>query len=181
MDAHEILKLSPRSGNPAVDRYFGSCLADKSYRPDRSRTLPRSRTGTPPDARGRRSRSPARARLCSYERRPRHAAKSLAELVDANDRCSRASRWRVVASRAARVRRAHRRRGTEGSNPSPSSGESANHQFRGGADRPASVTSTPSGMGTRAGGPWPQSSSLDPGQRIRPSRRRSIQATTSVT
>ena len=33
MDAHEILKFSPRSGNPAVDRYFGSCLADKSYRP----------------------------------------------------------------------------------------------------------------------------------------------------
>jgi hypothetical protein len=43
--------------------------------------------------------------------------KSLAELVDANDRRSGASRWRVVASRAARVHRAHRRRGTEGSNP----------------------------------------------------------------
>ena len=39
--------------------------------------------------------------------------KSLAELVDANDRRSGASRWRVVASRAARVHRAHRRRGTE--------------------------------------------------------------------
>jgi hypothetical protein len=50
--------------------------------------------------------------------------KSLAELVDANDRRSGASRWRVVASRAARVHRAHRRRGTEGSNPSPSSAES---------------------------------------------------------
>jgi hypothetical protein len=34
------------------------------------------------------------------------------------------SRWRVVASRAARVHQAHRRRGIEGSNPSPSSGES---------------------------------------------------------
>jgi hypothetical protein len=43
-----------------------------------------------------------------------------------DDRRSRASRWRVVASRAARVRRAHRRRGTEGSNPPSSSGESAN-------------------------------------------------------
>jgi hypothetical protein len=50
--------------------------------------------------------------------------KPLAELVDANDRRSGASRWRVVASRTARVHRAHRRRGTEGSNPSPSSGES---------------------------------------------------------
>jgi hypothetical protein len=30
-------------------------------------------TGTPPDARGRRSRSPARGRLCPCERRPRHA------------------------------------------------------------------------------------------------------------
>jgi len=39
--------------------------------------------------------------------------KSLAELVDANDRRSGASRWRVGASRAARVHRAHRRRGTE--------------------------------------------------------------------
>src|ERR1700722_3387826 len=39
--------------------------------------------------------------------------KPLAELVDANDRRSGASRWRVVASRAARVHRAHRRRGTE--------------------------------------------------------------------
>ena len=50
--------------------------------------------------------------------------KSLAELVDTNDRRSEASRWRVVASRTARVHRAHRRRGTKGSNPSPSSGES---------------------------------------------------------
>ena len=58
--------------------------------------------------------------------------KSLAELVDANDRRSGASRWRVVASRAARVHRAHRRRGTEGSNPSPSRGESCANLHAGG-------------------------------------------------
>jgi hypothetical protein len=57
--------------------------------------------------------------------------KSLAELVDANDRRSGASRWRVVASRAARVHRAHRRRGTDGSNPSPSSGESGTNSVIG--------------------------------------------------
>jgi len=50
--------------------------------------------------------------------------RSLAELVDANDRRSGVSRWRGLASRAARVHRARRRRGTEGSNPAPSSAES---------------------------------------------------------
>jgi hypothetical protein len=40
--------------------------------------------------------------------------KSLAELVDANNRRSRASRWRVVASRAARVRRAPPQTGDRG-------------------------------------------------------------------
>ena len=49
--------------------------------------------------------------------------KSLAELVDANDRRSGASRWRVVASRAGRVHRTHRRQGTEDSNPSPTGAE----------------------------------------------------------
>ena len=51
--------------------------------------------------------------------------KSLAELVDAGDRVFQASRWRCGSRRTRPRHRAHRNRGTEGSNPSPSSGESA--------------------------------------------------------
>ena len=115
----ELLPLSPFSQAPQlrqfspIGRMPALCLADKSYRPDRSRTLPRRRnrdaarcSGSPKPI------SSSRAAFVRVKGAP-GMRKSIAELVDANDRRSGASRWRVVASRAARVHRAHRRRGTE--------------------------------------------------------------------
>jgi hypothetical protein len=109
---------------------FGSCPADKSYRPDRSRTLPRRRTGTPPDARSRRSRSRSRGRLCPCERRPRYAADRSPSLSTRTIGVPGFHDGARLASRAARVHRARRRWGTEGSNPAPSSGESLAHGDR---------------------------------------------------
>jgi hypothetical protein len=97
------------------------------------RTLPRRRTGTPPDGRAHPSRSRARGQLLSMRKAPQACRKSLAQLVDANDRAFQASRWR----RGSRHRQPgctelHPRRGTEGSNPLSSSGESiATPDFRG--------------------------------------------------
>ena len=79
--------------------------------------------GTPPDARVAEADPQLEGGFVRVKGAP-GMRKSLAELVEANDRRSGASRWRVVASRTARVHRAHRRRGTEGSHPAPSSGES---------------------------------------------------------
>ena len=137
-------------------------------------------TGTPPDARGRRSRSPARGRFCPCERRPRHA--QIARRACRRERSAfRGFTMAVVASRAARVHeltadggprgfesislqqrvsdepllapepsrsasvqettggstgQPKNLRGTDGSNPSPSSGESiANPTFAGASHR----------------------------------------------
>ena len=49
-------------GIPLSSTILAFAPADKSDRPDRSRTLPRGRIGTPPGARSRRSRSRARGR-----------------------------------------------------------------------------------------------------------------------
>jgi hypothetical protein len=81
-------------------------------------------TGTPPDARGRRSRSPARGRLCPCERRPRHA--QIARRACRRER-SAFRGFTMARGRVARGPGAPSSPQTgdrEGSNPSPSSRES---------------------------------------------------------
>jgi hypothetical protein len=82
-------------------------------------------TGTPPDARGRRSRSPARGRFCPCERRPRHA--QIARRACRRER-SAFRGFTMARGRVARGPGAPSSPQTgdrEGSNPSPSSSESA--------------------------------------------------------
>jgi hypothetical protein len=105
---------------PGFRGFIGSPIVPTDLEACRDGEKDAARCSKPSEARSR-----AQGRLCPCERRPRACRKSHGELIDANDRRSglglTMASW--VVSRA-RVPRAHGRRGTEGSNPSPSSGES---------------------------------------------------------
>jgi hypothetical protein len=114
----------PDQGIPLSSAILGICPADNPIAPT---DLKRCREGEP---RRRCSKSP---KPISSSGAPRACRKSRAEFVDANDRAFRASPWRRGRASHARVHRAHRSRGTEGSNPAPSSGESIANPTFGGA------------------------------------------------
>jgi hypothetical protein len=96
-------------GIPASSAFW-QLPADKSYRPDISNVAEKANRDA---ARCSKSPKPSRSRgrLCPCERRSRYAADRSPSSSTRNDRRSGASRWRVVASRAAQVHRAHRNGG----------------------------------------------------------------------
>ena len=94
----------PDQGIPLSPLFWGLLPCRQSDRPDRSRTVPRRRTGR------RQMLEVAEADLEHGFVHPQACRKSLAERVDANDRAFRASRWRR-GSRRTRPHRAHRRGG----------------------------------------------------------------------
>src|SRR5258705_11539731 len=110
-------KFRPDQGIPLSSAIWASACR-QSDRPDRSRTY---REG---EQRRRQMLEVPEADLERGFVRPRRAANRSPERVDANDRAFRALRWRCGSVACARVHRAHRRGGTEGSNPAPSTGES---------------------------------------------------------
>src|SRR6202030_3475006 len=63
----------PDQGIPLSTAISAAALATNRIVPTDLERCREAGTGTPPDARGRRSRSPARGRLCPSERRARHA------------------------------------------------------------------------------------------------------------
>jgi hypothetical protein len=81
-------KFRSDQGIPPSSTIWAFVPADNPIVSDRSRTLPRRRTGTPPDARSRRSRP--RARLC-----PSPGVPQIARRARRRERSGvRASRWR---------------------------------------------------------------------------------------
>ena len=94
----------PDQGIPLSPLFWGLSPCRQSDRPDRSRTVPRRRTGR------RQMLEVAEADLEHGFVHPQACRKSLTERVDAHGRTFRASRWRR-GSRRTRPHRAHRRGG----------------------------------------------------------------------
>jgi hypothetical protein len=113
-------KFRSDQGIPLSSTIWAFVPADNPIVPDRSRTLPRRRTGTPPDARSRRSRP--RARLC-----PSPGVPQIARRARRRERSGRSGLHDGGVSRVtrARVHRAHRRGGPRVRIPVPSCAESA--------------------------------------------------------
>src|ERR1700730_5902023 len=115
----------PDQGIPLSTAVSAAALPTNRIVPPNLERCREGGTGTPPDARGRRSRSPARGRLCPCERRPRHA--QIARRACRRER-SAFRGFTMARGRVARGPDATRSPPTgdrEGSNPSPSSRESA--------------------------------------------------------
>ena len=135
----------------AFARYLAFAPGDKSDRPDRSRTLPRRRTGTPPDAQSRRSRS--RARLGSVHVKaapgvPQIARRVRIALLSFPQFATRCFRPHPLATgRSARPRSPTCRRSVPPSAPSRRCGDLSPHPAHRGSDRESASVGYPPSIG----------------------------------